>query len=114
MTDDEILEIVRPHLDAGDGGYLCDLGSEYVVRACRALLSCDAADNESLRKDAARYRWLRNTDCWEDEIYKIPLKDRPEFLWIASSRDEVTNNDGENLDAAIDHLMTVTHQGVVS
>lgn len=63
------------------------------------------AECEVLRKNAERYQWLRKTDCWEDEVYKTPWKERPDFLWIASSREEVTNNDGEKLDAAIDFLI---------
>ena len=39
MKDSEIVEIMRPHLLAADGGYLCDLFPELVAAAGRALLA---------------------------------------------------------------------------
>ncbi|MHC8403608.1 hypothetical protein [Pseudomonas sp. TMB3-21] len=75
-----------------------DVASESLLRELVSRL-------RAAERDAERYQWLRSTGCWEDEVDKIPWRERPDFLWVASSREEVTNNDGENLDAAIDYLI---------
>lgn len=51
-------------------------------------------------KDAERYRFLRRTDSWGD----IDFEDHG--LWIVNSRDEVINQDGVKLDAAVDAAMS--------
>lgn len=51
-------------------------------------------------KDAERYRFLRRTDSWGD----IDFEDHG--LWIVNARDEVINQDGVKLDAAVDAAMS--------
>jgi formate-dependent phosphoribosylglycinamide formyltransferase (GAR transformylase) len=64
------------------------------------------AERDALAKDAARYRWLRDTQnspIRGDEEYSIPGTVEPIFV---STGDGVsTAIDGEDLDAAIDAAM---------
>lgn len=67
------------------------------------------ADNEALRKDAERYRFLRRTDCWADlnaglENYNIGPNIRNR-LWIVGSREEIDNQCDEMLDRSIDYFI---------
>jgi len=73
--------------------------SEERLQNCAALV----AENEQLRKDAERYRWLRGDSCpdhsvrwvrWEVRCWKAPF-------WTADLR-------REELDAAIDTAMRET------
>lgn len=38
-SDDEVLEAMRPSLDEGDGGYVCDMSPMHVIASGRALLA---------------------------------------------------------------------------
>lgn len=38
-SDDEVLEAMRPSLDEGDGGYICDMSPMHVIASGRALLA---------------------------------------------------------------------------
>lgn len=57
------------------------------------------AENEALRRDAERYRWLRKTESWEEHY------NRDGRLWIVSGREGVDNQTGEELDDSIDAAM---------
>lgn len=70
------------------------------------LLECSQGDMRQANrimerdmKDAERYRFLRKTDSWAD----IDFDDHG--LWIVNARDDVLNQDGEQLDAAVDAAM---------
>lgn len=39
VSDDEVLEAMRPSLDEGDGGYVCDMSPMHVIASGRALLA---------------------------------------------------------------------------
>lgn len=39
VGDDEVLEAMRPSLDEGDGGYVCDMSPMHVIASGRALLA---------------------------------------------------------------------------
>jgi hypothetical protein len=60
------------------------------------------AENESLRRDAERYRWLRETEVWDDACDEISMK---ENIWIVESREEVINRTGDDLDRSIDFMI---------
>lgn len=64
---------------------------------------------ESLRKDAERYRWLRATKKWNDAADNIPMS---EDIWIIESRDDADNRSGEALDFNVDYLMEREKQSV--
>lgn len=40
LTDDEVLEAMRPHIYEADGGYVWDTAKVEVLAAGRALLAC--------------------------------------------------------------------------
>lgn len=40
LTDDEVLEAMRPHIYAADGGYVYDTAKVELLAAGRALLAC--------------------------------------------------------------------------
>jgi hypothetical protein len=47
IEDDQIIAVMRKHLDERDGGYVCDTAGEAVVAAGRALLAVSyARDNQ--------------------------------------------------------------------
>lgn len=77
------------------------------VKRMAALLECAQGDLKQAMqiierdgKDAERYRFLRRTDSWGD----IDFDDHG--LWIVNARDEVINQDGAKLDAAVDAAMS--------
>ncbi|HIC7209389.1 hypothetical protein [Burkholderia stabilis] len=39
VTDEQIVEIMRAHLDKADGGYVCDISPEAVVEGVRDVLA---------------------------------------------------------------------------
>lgn len=61
-------------------------------------------ENEELRKDAERYRWLRKTKKWNDAADGIPLG---EDIWILETYDDADNRYGDELDHSIDYLMAL-------
>ncbi|MCY1422716.1 hypothetical protein D9M71_384090 [compost metagenome] len=58
------------------------------------------AENEALRKDADRYRWLRKTEDWELTAQKLDVDH-----WLVSSGTGMGNASGKELDDSIDALI---------
>lgn len=51
MSDDEIMAAMRPHLDEGDGGYICDMARKRVIAAGRAI---EQASRRAALEEAAK------------------------------------------------------------
>jgi hypothetical protein len=64
------------------------------------MLADAEAENESLRADAERYRWLRKTEDWEEAAYSS----RCEAAFVSSGTG-MGNMFGVELDNAIDLLV---------
>ena len=74
------------------------------ARIIELAKAANAARDEAgaLRKDAERYRWLRDTENWND------AEGHPEMvadIWIIESYEKVFNRSGEKLDQTIDYFM---------
>lgn len=68
ITDAQILEVMRPSLNDGDGGYLCDTGEEYVIAAGRALLALTKKCCEISAEDKAL---LQAGDYTPEELFGV-------------------------------------------
>lgn len=105
LTDDEIVDAMREHLNDADGGYVVDLGRDYVVKAGRALLSY-ARRSGQVETDNIALSYLRelaeeahaNGNDWEkwtkprlDRI-RIALELKPSAL-VAQLQADLTERD---------------------
>lgn len=110
LTDDEIVDAMREHLNDADGGYVVDLGRDYVVKAGRALLSY-ARRSGQVETDNIALSYLRelaeeahaNGNDWEkwtkprlDRI-RIALELKPSAL-VAQLQADLTERD-QQIDA---------------
>lgn len=102
------INIKGPIFDMDGPVELCRL-AEFVAENPNALLAL-IAENEALRADAERYRFLRRTDCWQDldndHTYDGQLPSIAFSLWIIGARDDAENRSGEMLDRSIDYFMS--------
>ena len=69
----------------------------------RAQLAAIKAENDNLRKDAERYRWLRNYEVGPSQIWELLSDDcQPPYMTLKAMHD---------LDAAIDDAMAQGEKG---
>jgi hypothetical protein len=95
----DLIERLKAWADPISSGYEVPRAGQALLEAADALERL-TAENAALRKDAERYRWLRNKSVWhETSPWAVRWNDPDDTAKGESPCD------GKNLDAAIDKAM---------